>query len=318
MVESAAMREVLNLAAKIAAGNAAVLICGESGVGKQSIAHEIHRASRFAGGPFVHVPCDGISEPTLERRLFGVRAGDASETAQDVRSLLQTARGGTLFLDEVGRLPFWALVRLFDIFQQTNLGLPEDSFRVIASTSSNLEAATADGRFYSGLYHYLNVAQVNVPPLRQRPEDIRKLAEYFLAAAGSVQGQDASAVRRRFSDEAWQSLLTYEWPGNIPELSSVVARVAILTDEELIGPEFVAKALGKGRPKGDSGRIAVPGGGSLKEIELVVIEETLRRCGGNKAAASRALGLHRRTLYRILERGDRESGPHRPPPEGGG
>jgi DNA-binding NtrC family response regulator len=187
---------------------------------------------------------------------------------------------------------------------------------VIASTSSNLEAAMADGRFYSGLYYYLNVVQIGVPPLRHRSEDIRKLAEYFLAIAGSVRGQDTSVLGRRFSDEAWQSLLSYEWPGNIPELASVVAGVSMLTDEELIGGKSVAKVLGKRRPEGNSGIIAVPGAGSLKEIERAIVEEALRRCRGNKAAASRALGLHRRTLYRILEPGNGEPGPQKAPREG--
>lgn len=299
VIHSAAMRDVLALVAKIAATDTPVLIRGESGVGKQAIAREIHRRSLRADNPFVRVACQAISETDLTSLLFGADASGAVENSKGPHGLWEEARGGTLFLDGVGALPLWALFRLFDLVQLSNAGPAERRFRVIASTPFDLEAAAAD-RSCPGLYRYLSGIQVNVLPLRHRRDDVLPLATHFLSLSESV--ARANTAPRGFTLEARQCLLDHEWPGNVPELAGVVAGVAMLTDEAMIGPESIVKSLGKSVRKSDEGAITVPFVGNLKAMERWIIEEAVRRHCGNKAAAAKALGLHRRTLYRILNR----------------
>jgi two-component system NtrC family response regulator len=159
----------------------------------------------------------------------------------------------------------------------------------------------AENRFLPGLYYYLSAVRIDVPPLRHRQEDILPLAEHFLAVAVSAFRPPRNQLPWRFSDEARQALLRYDWPGNVLQLAAVVAHAVMLAE----GPEVEQAALdgllGKVRRRSDPEMISVPLAGSLKEIELAVIREVIRRCRGNKAAAARALGLHRRTLYRLLE-----------------
>ena len=159
----------------------------------------------------------------------------------------------------------------------------------------------AENRFYSGLYYYLNAVRIDIPPLRHRQEDIRALAEHFLAGAAFPACPAPGKVPRYFSAEAWQSLLQYDWPGNVLQLAAVVAHAAVLAEGPEIGQACFAGLLGRVRQHADSETISVPLAGGLKEMELALINEVVRRCRGNKAAAARALKLHRRTLYRLLE-----------------
>jgi DNA-binding NtrC family response regulator len=307
VAKSASMDEILGLVSKIAPTDVAVLIQGEPGVGKQSVARRIHRQSSRAGGPFVHVGCGGIPKTQLDVQLFGEPGRGAGEDSGRRPGLFERARGGTLFLDDVPRLPFWASVNLFDVLQQCahapSQGANNEpvSVRVIASATRDIESAVARNQFYSGLYYYLSAVRIYVPPLRERREDIPELAKHFLAAADGRGSAPAGAARRRFSKDALECLLSYDWPGNILELASVVAHAAILTNAEEIGRECVTDTLGKVACHDDSEKISVPLAGGLKEIERYVIKEVIRRCRGNKAAAARSLGLNRRKLYRLLE-----------------
>jgi DNA-binding NtrC family response regulator len=158
-----------------------------------------------------------------------------------------------------------------------------------------------ENRFYSGLYYYLNTVRIDIPPLRHRQEDIRSLAEHFLAAAAFPLSAALDKVPRHFSAEAWQSLLQYHWPGNVLQLAAVVAHAAGLAEGPEIGQACFAGLLGRVRQHADSETILVPLAGGLKNMKRAVINEVLRRCRGSKAAAARALKLHRRTLYRLLE-----------------
>jgi len=307
VAKSASMDEILGLVSKIAPTDVAILIQGEPGVGKQSVARQIHRQSSRAGGPFVHVGCGGIAETQLDVQLFGEPGRGAGEDRGRHPGLFERARGGTLFLDDVPRLPFWASVKLFDVLQQgahaPSQGTNNEpvSVRVIASATRDIETAVARNQFYSGLYYYLSAVRIYVPPLRERREDIPALAKHFLAATDRRDSVPAGALRCRFSKEAMECLLGYDWPGNVRELASVVAHAAIVSSAEEIGRECVTDALGKVACHDDSEKISVPLAGGLKEIERYVIKEVIRRCRGNKAAAARSLGLHRRTLYRLLK-----------------
>jgi DNA-binding NtrC family response regulator len=301
------MREVCQLAARVATTEAAVLIHGEPGVGKELLARTIHRQSRRAAGAFVHVNCGAIREANLESWLFGSRRSHFLSGDQTCWGLLREAHGGTVFLSNVESLPVWAQIQLCDTLQGNGIAGSATSsptafdVRRIASVSCNLEEAVAEGRFYGGLYYLLNVVALRIPPLRLRQRDIKILAESYLAQILAKQGA-ANRRPHHFTEEAWQCLLNYDWPGNLPELANVVARAVALADGPEIGGRAIALAPRKIRDD-RSDTISVPFTGSLREIEQCIIEEVIQRCDGNKAAAARALGLHRRTLYRMLEEG---------------
>ena len=304
--KSAAMRKVCELVAKIAPTDAAVLIRGEPGVGKQRVAQAVHRQSRRAAGPFVAVACGVIREMELHERLFGpeLRSGEAREPVP--RGLLEAAQDGTLFLADVDRLPMWAQVQLFDVLQRGRFRSGADfqavplDVRLIASASGDVEAAMESGRFYSGLYYLLNVVAIGVPPLRERRDDIKILAERCLAQALAKQGISTDPMQYHFTSEAWQCLLNHDWPGNFPELVSTIHRAVALSRNKEIGDAAMIYSPRKAAGQ-NAAMMSVPLSGNLQQIEQYIIVQMIQRCGGNKTAAARALGLHRRTLYRMLE-----------------
>jgi DNA-binding NtrC family response regulator len=317
---SPVMRGVLDRASKIARFETPVLIDGEPGVGKGSVARHIHRLSRRSHGPLVCVACASLHESELDERLFGQigrqdhggrgAAAPSWRDARDTRSssLLEAAHRGTLFLDDVSQLPTWAQTKLLDVLcRGEGLGRGDEQHAVpdvrpIAATACDLEAAAAHGRFHRALYYHLNVAPIHVPPLRERRDDVRPLAEHFLAQIGSVLGQPGDGAAWHFTDEAWDCLLRHPWPGNAPQLASVVARAVVLADAAEIGRECVVEALGPAIDPAAPEMIPVLLSGGLTAMEQAIVKEVIRRCQGNKAAAARSLGLHRRTLYRILTR----------------
>ncbi len=173
--------------------------------------------------------------------------------------------------------------------------------RVIASAACDLRAASAEDRFNSSLYYYLSVVEIDVPPLRHRPQDVRAIADHYLATANAARGASGEGRPRRFSTEAYERLLAYDWPGNTLQLAGVVARAVVLAVNEEIASGDIAESLGKTACHSDCESIRVSLAGGLKGIERSVIEAVIQQCRGNKAAAARALRLHRRTLYRLLQ-----------------
>jgi DNA-binding NtrC family response regulator len=316
IAESAVMCEVRDLAAKVATTDAAVLIHGEAGAGKDLVARAIHRQSRHAGGAFVLVNCGAIREAELDARLFGPNRQDLAGDDQVRWGLLQESHGGTIFLSNVEHLPRWAQARLYDVLGGSANGpagsrlVPCDA-RLIASTACDLEAAVAEGRFHGGLYYRLQVVDIHVPPLRLRHQDLKILAERYLARVLAKQGVAADQRPYRFAEEAWQCLLHHDWPGNLPELANVVARAVAMADNHEIGVESLALTPRKAKAPGCD-TIAVPLTGNLQAMERQIIDEVIQRHRGNKAAAARVLGLHRRTLYRMLEETTGDTPPEKP------
>jgi DNA-binding NtrC family response regulator len=282
-------------------------------VGKHLAALAIHRQSRRAGGNFVHVNCRAMPTGQFAAKLSGLHPGLCGcAGAEDC--LLDRAHRGTLFLANVEALPPWVQVRLSDTLRMG----PVDcrgairserlDVRLIASTSCDLEAAVIEGRFDPGLYYLLSAISLPVPPLRERPQDLKILADRCLEAALVRQGVAADQARHRFSQEACRCLLSHDWPGNLPELAAAVTRAVALSDGEEIKKESFSAGPRQARgPK--FGETPISLSGTLREIERHVVEEVIHRCRGNKAEAARSLGLHRRTLYRILD-DDADTGEH--------
>ncbi len=304
---SKAMREILELVRVAAPADLPVLIRGEPDTGKELIAREIHRRSRRAAGPFVRVACGALCEAELAERIFGDPQRESDRGSRTPAALLQAAQGGTLFLENVSQLPPWCQLRLLEVLQQGGgFGAARSEaaavdVRVIGSTTADLHAATARQDFSPRLYYYLNVVEIHIPPLRHRPQDIRPLAEAFLARANALAPVQDGKAPCRFAEDALQGLLEYDWPGNALQLASVVARAALLSEDGEIGRAQIAQSLGAIAPRDDSDSIPVPLAGGLKSMERSIIETVIERCRGNKAAAARVLRLHRRTLYRILQ-----------------
>ena len=309
IAQSAAMRDVLKIVARVASTTASVLIHGETGVGKGLIATAIHRQCVRAAEPFVQVRCGEVSATRPEAQLFGSERGAFAESQERRRGILELADGGTLFLDDVGELPERAQALLVRTIQDGRFcrggngePVPVD-VRVIAASQSDLRAEVAEGRFRRDLLDMLNVVSIAVPPLRSRVEDLRPLVRHFLAKVTPLRPEVSFGFAElRFSDEAMNCLARYDWPGNVRELSNVVEHAALLGQDEVMGIESLPERLRTFQKVEPIDTVPVQLEGNLKQIQRHVLLEVLRRCNGNKAAAARTLGLHRRTLYRMLDK----------------
>jgi two-component system, NtrC family, response regulator AtoC len=303
VARSTAMQDVLNLVRRVAASSVSVLITGESGTGKELIARAIHQGSERARKPFVAINLAAVPGPLLESELFGHKRGAFTDARTDRVGLFEEATGGTIFLDEIGELALELQAKLLRVLQEQEirpLGSTRTQrvdVRVVAATNRDLEEMMAEGRFREDLYYRLNVVDIALPSLRQRPDDIIPLAEHFLARAGAK----ASPPRKlSLSEEAQRVMTAYHWPGNVRELMNVMERGLALSQRDVIqvddlpgqvreqkATDFLAGALARRM--------------TLEELEREYIERVLDDEGGNKTRAAQRLGLDRKTLYRKLE-----------------
>ena len=282
------MQRVERLVRLVAAGNIHVLVLGETGTGKEVIADRIHRASRRAAGPFVRVDGASLTEPLLERELFG---------EGDKPGLFETADGGTFFLDEVAELPLGIqakLVRVLERREVQRIGTAqarEVDVRFIASTTRDLRALVAEGGFREDLYFRLNGITIEIPPLRERQPEIEAIAKDLLAKACAEAGRPALELGR----EAIARLESYEWPGNVRELKNAIERAVLLSSGDSIDPQAV--------PAGEHVGDAAAGARlrqDLATFERQRIVEALEKCAGNQTKAAQLLGISRRTLVSRL------------------
>ncbi len=301
---SALFREVYELALRVAGSDVSVLLSGESGTGKELIAAAIHYASPRAERRFLAVNCAALTESLLESQLFGHLKGAFTGAVQNQKGLLEEADGGILFLDEVGELSPALQAKLLRVLQEGEF-IPVGAtrakrvnVRVIAATNKNLEEEIARGRFREDLYYRLNVFSLQLPPLRERPEDIQPLAEHFLSRAAARQGRPF----RGFSPGALAALRRYPWPGNVRELRNVIERGIILARSDFITVDDLPLKVNQPPDGRDAAGPGEPV--SLREAERLQVARILRRTRWNKSRAARLLDITRRTLDRkIVEYG---------------
>ncbi len=305
---SLAMREIFAMIRRIADNQSSVLITGESGTGKEIVARTIHFSGAHADKPFVPVNCTAIPEGLLESELFGHVRGAFTGAVTTKRGLFEKAQGGTLFLDEIGDMGLGLQGKILRVLQDREIRAVGGTqsvrveVRIIAATNKDLRAEMEAGRFRRDLFYRLNVIPIHIPPLRDRPEDIPALAEFFLRRHG--QGK-----RRSISRAAMAQLLRMQWEGNARELENLIERALALTDAPELGPEDLplppADEAALAGPTGSAGSLlrgAVQRRLSLQALEDLYISEILDLVHGNKVQAARILGINRRTLYRRGER----------------
>ena len=300
---SEAMIELLELMERAAGFKSTVLVTGESGTGKEVLARAIHAQSPRRNEPFVAVNCGAIPETLLESELFGHAKGAFTGADRARRGLFVEADGGSLFLDEIGEIPTALQVKLLRVLQEEEVRpLGETKarsvdVRVIAATARNLEAEVAAGRFREDLFYRLNVVQLEVPPLRERPRDVPLLADHFIAHFRATLGKPVRAI----SDEALERLVAYRWPGNVRELENVIERAVILAD----GDTLTLRELPQNVVVADASEGTTPDL-SLKRArraaEVDAIRRALRATDGNRTHAARLLQIsHRALLYKLKE-----------------
>jgi DNA-binding NtrC family response regulator len=298
-----AMSEIFSLARRVAETDATVLLQGESGTGKTSLARAIHSASPRKEAPFLRINCGAIPESLIESELFGYTKGAFTGAVQNKAGLLEAADGGTLLLDEIGELPPNVQVKLLQVMEEKcfipvgGLRPREAHVRFIAATHRDLEKAVEDGEFRADLFYRIHIFPIHIPPLRERKEDIPLLMERFLKAKKVDMG--------RIEPEAIQKLLGHSFPGNVRELENILERALILAGEEPIQSEHlpgVTAAEGK-ESQSDRHLFRLPDEGlSLEALERDLIIQALEKAEGNKSLAARLLGLTRRTLYSRMEK----------------
>lgn len=311
---SSVMKRVLEIADRVAATDATVLITGESGTGKEAVARRIHVRSPRGEGPFVAVNCAAIPAELLESELFGHTRGAFTGAVRDRAGRFRQAAGGTLFLDEIGEVPLPLQPKLLRVLQEKTVDVvggdrpvPVD-VRIVAATNRDLSEQIREGMFREDLYFRLNVVEIRVPPLRDRPEDIPPLVERFMREAAP--GREIVVPPR-----VMEELTARPWPGNVRELQNACERMAILcrgnevTVEDLPPlPRARAGEAGEGYA-GEDWPLLPPGGLSLVDLEKRVIERALRLKGGNITQAAAFLRVPRHILvYRIEKYGIRRDG----------
>jgi DNA-binding NtrC family response regulator len=296
---STCIRKVGLLIEKVAATDATVLIRGASGTGKEVVARALHASSPRRDRPMVTVNCAALQETLLESELFGHEKGAFTGAVQSKPGLIEVAEGGTLFIDEIGEMSAGLQAKLLRVLEDgefRRVGATQTGHadvRVIAATNRSLEDEMQAGRFREDLYYRLNVISINLPPLRDRREDIPELVEYFLTT------RQVGPTRFHLQPEAMSALIRYEWPGNVRELANVLERAQILAEGGCITTDDLPESLcGVTRPREVEGEATA----DLYETQRRHVLAVLRDVRGNKVQAARALGISRRALYRLLEK----------------
>jgi len=301
--DSEAMREVYRRIARVSPTDSTVLVTGESGTGKELVARAIHRNSPRADRPFVAINCAAITETLLESELFGHEKGAFTGAVAQKRGKLEVAEGGTVFLDEIGELSPALQAKLLRVLQDKTFERVGGTrpvhvdFRLLAATNRDLKAAIDEGRFRHDLYYRLNVVSLEMPPLRERRDDVAPLAAWFLKRHRDKARRTLSG----FSPEALEALTAYDWPGNVRELENAVEHAVILGLEDSIVLDDLPEAVAGRFSPADSGE-RQPGSfrEAVEQAKVDLVTRALKESHGNYTAAARQLGLHPNYLHRLI------------------
>jgi two-component system response regulator HydG len=300
--KSRRMKELFENLSLIAPSDATILIYGESGTGKELVANAIHQNSLRAQKPFIKVSCAALPETLLESELFGHERGAFTGALARKAGRFQLADGGTLFLDEVNVMSSTTQVKLLRVLQEREfepLGSTRTShvdIRLITATNKELEAEVKEGRFREDLFYRLNVVPIHLPPLRERKEDIPLLAEHFFRL---YQEKNKKSMKG-FLPKTIDTLMRYDWQGNIRELENVIERAVLLCRSEYITPKDLPPPL-QGEEVGEQSIISIPQGMTLEQVEKEAIIQTLEETGGNRTQTAQILGISRKTLQNKLK-----------------
>ena len=293
---SASMQKVMNMVDKVSATEANVLITGENGTGKELIAREIHHRSERSSELLVTVDMGSISETLFESELFGHVKGSFTDAHQDRTGKFQLAHNGTLFLDEIGNLPFPMQSKLLTVLQNrkvvpvgSNLQIPVD-IRLISATNCDITSMVEKKLFREDLLYRLNTIHIEVPPLRERGEDIEILSTHFL----KVYEKKYRKQSLKISNQALRKLLKYSWPGNVRELQHTIEKAVILTDTDLLKPEdFLFRS---------NSTLSTDKAETLEQVEKNMIQNALAKYGDNLTVVAKQLGVTRQTLYNKIKK----------------
>lgn len=299
--KSSKMESIFSLIDKVAKTSSPVLIIGESGTGKELVAKAIHKNSHRKDKPFIVIDCASLSENLLENELFGHEKGAFTDASSMKRGLFEVANGGTLFIDEIGEMKLTTqakLLRAIETHQFRRLGGTKQirvDVRIIAATNRNLVEDAKNRNFRKDLYYRLNVVTINLPPLKERKEDISLLVEHFVA------NSQVTTTKKKVSPEFMKILMEYDWPGNVRELANVVERALIISVGEYITPadlpiDFSRLPACYPYPSDKMGLSKL-----LKDFERNAIIKVLKECKGNKIETAKSLKLSRSKLYRKLK-----------------
>ncbi len=305
VARSAKMQEVLATVERVGPTNSTVLLAGESGVGKDLIAHALHHRSRRASGPFVKINCTAIPENLLESELFGYEKGAFTGAVASKPGKFELADKGTIFLDEIGDVPGAIQAKLLRVLQEREferLGGTKTikvDVRLVAATNRDLRAALEQGTFREDLYYRLNVVPISIPPLREHPEDIPYLVDHFVARFAPESGKTITGL----TPAAMKVLQEFHWPGNIRELENIIERALALSNGPVLDVADIHLDVSPARAASTAAAFP-PEGMTLEQFEDEIIREALRRANGNKSQAARLLGLSRNALrYRLSKIG---------------
>jgi two-component system response regulator HydG len=308
--KSPTMRQVYDLMSRVSATDSSVLLTGESGTGKELVARALHAESPRGTKPFVAINCAAVPANLLESELFGHVRGAFTDAKTSRKGLFERASGGTVLLDEIGEMPMEMQPKLLRVLQERKLrpvgGSSEVSFdaRILAATNRDLQSDVEEGRFREDLYYRLNVVEIHVPPLRTRGNDVLLLAQHFVNELSERMDKAVQGL----SGEAARKLLDYDWPGNVRELENAMERAVALTRFERITVEDLPERIRSYESTRvtpidvDAGQVL-----TLQELEKRYVERVLKAVGGNKTRAAKLLGLDRRTLYRKLDRYEKQA-----------
>jgi len=301
------MQNLFGILPNIAESNTTVLIVGESGTGKEIFARAIHNIGPRKDKPFVAVNCGALPDTLLESELFGYKAGAFTDAKKDKPGRFALAEGGTIFLDEIGDISVALQVRLLRVLQERTyepLGAVSSvkaDVRIIAATNKNLEKQVKDEKFRDDLYYRVNVVKLSLPPLRDKKEDIPLLVDRFISRFNRLHNKNIGGV----TDEVLTILLGYNYPGNIRELENIIEHCFVLCQDEIIEAKHLPTSV---RPILKTDKIESSRPATIKQMEIILITQALRRNKGNKTVTAKELGIDKSTLFRKMKAFDIKPG----------